>query len=125
MLPKAASGDFLGRFREVISDPLNLLIERVPMAGFLDGNQVYLHNGLRVPVAGPGAYYGPFSQLLVINRGVHEPLEEFVFQEVLKCLPEAPVDDRNWGPIGATIRCGSRRSGRRGRSFWSSRSRNA
>jgi hypothetical protein len=90
MLPKAASGDFLGRFREVISDPLNLLIERVPMAGFVNGDQVYLHNGLRVPVAGPGAYYGPFSQLLVINRGVHEPLEEFVFQEVLKCLPESP-----------------------------------
>ena len=90
MLVKAASGDFLGRFREVISDPLNLLIERVPMAGYVDGDQVYLHNGLRVPVAGPGAYYGPFSQILVINRGVHEPLEEFVFQEVLKCLPEAP-----------------------------------
>jgi hypothetical protein len=90
MLPKAQAGDFLGRFREVISDPLNLLIERVPLAGFLDGNLVYLHNGLRVPVAGPGAYYGPFSQLLVINRGVHEPLEEFVFQEVLKCLPDAP-----------------------------------
>ena len=90
MLPKALGNDFLGRFREVISDPLNLLIERVPLAGFLDGNLVYLHNGLRVPVAGPGAYYGPFSQLLVINRGVHEPLEEFVFQEVLKCLPDAP-----------------------------------
>lgn len=90
MLLKAQSGDFLGRFREVISDPLNLLIERVPMAGFLDGNLVYLHNGLRVPVAGPGAYYGPFSQLLIINRGVHEPLEEFVFQGVLKCLPDAP-----------------------------------
>jgi hypothetical protein len=90
MLLKAASGDFLGRFREVISDPLNLLIARVPMAGFLDGNLVYLHNGLRVPVAGPGAYYGPFSQLLIINRGVHEPLEEYVFQEVLKRLPDAP-----------------------------------
>jgi hypothetical protein len=90
MLLKAASGDFLGRFREVISDPLNLLIERVPMAGFLDGDQVYLHNGLRVPVTGPGAYYGPFSQLLVLNRGVHEPLEEFVFQEVLKRLPPEP-----------------------------------
>jgi len=90
MPSKADSGDFLGRFREVISDPLNLLIERVPMAGCLDGNLVYLHNGLRVPVAGPGAYYGPFSQLLVINRGVHEPLEEFVFQEVLKRLPDAP-----------------------------------
>jgi hypothetical protein len=87
---KATSGDFLGRFREVISDPLNLLIERVPLAGFLDGDQVYLHNGLRVPVGGPGAYYGPFSQLLVINRGVHEPLEEFVFQEVLKRLPDDP-----------------------------------
>lgn len=90
MLLKATSGDFLGRFREVISDPLNLLIERVPMAGFLEGDLVYLHNGLRVPVAGPGAYYGPFSQLLVINRGVHEPLEEFVFQEVLKRLPDDP-----------------------------------
>jgi hypothetical protein len=90
MLLKATSGDFLGRFREVISDPLNLLIERVPMAGFIEGDQVYLHNGLRVPVAGPGAYYGPFSQLLVINRGVHEPLEEFVFQEVLKRLPDDP-----------------------------------
>jgi hypothetical protein len=87
---KAAPADLLGRFREVISDPLNLLIERVPLAGFVDGDQGFLHNGLRVPVAGPGAYYGPFSQLLVINRGVHEPLEEFVFQEVLKCLPDAP-----------------------------------
>jgi hypothetical protein len=87
---KAPPADFLGRFREVISDPLNLLIERVPLAGFVDGDQVVLHNGLRVPVAGPGAYYGSFSQLLVINRGVHEPLEEFLFQEVLKCLPDAP-----------------------------------
>jgi hypothetical protein len=87
---KATSGDFFGRFREVISDPLNLLIERVPVAGFVDGDQVYLHNGLRVPIAGTGAYYGSFSHLLVINRGVHEPLEEFVFQEVLKRLPDAP-----------------------------------
>jgi hypothetical protein len=90
MMGKAAANDFLGRFREVISDPLNLLIERVPEAGFVDGDLVYLHNGLRVPVAGPGAYYGPFSQVLVLNRGVHEPLEEYVFQQVLKRLPENP-----------------------------------
>jgi hypothetical protein len=57
---KARPDDFLGRFREVVSDPLNLLIERVPMAGYVEGDQVYLHNGLRVPVVGPGAYYGPF-----------------------------------------------------------------
>jgi Methyltransferase FkbM domain len=90
MMGKAAPSDFLGRFREVISDPLNLLIERVPAAGFVEGDLVYLHNGLRVPVAGPGAYYGPFSQVLVLNRGVHEPLEEYVFQQVLKRLPDGP-----------------------------------
>src|ERR1700730_2376838 len=88
--PKANDGDLLGRFREVISDPLNLLIERVPNAGFVEDNLVHLHNGNRVPVVGTGAYYGPFSQLLVINRGVHEPLEEYVFQEVLKKLPPSP-----------------------------------
>jgi hypothetical protein len=88
--PKAADGDFIGRFREVISDPLNLLIERVAWAGMVENNEVYLHNGNRVPVVGAGAYYGAFSQLLVINRGVHEPLEEYVFQEVLKGLPASP-----------------------------------
>ena len=88
--PKAADSDFLGRCREVISDPLNLLIERVPRAGIVEGNEVYLHNGNRVPVSGAGAYYGPFSQILVVNRGVHEPLEEYVFQEVIKNLPASP-----------------------------------
>jgi hypothetical protein len=89
--PKALPDDLLGRFREVISDPLNLLIERVPMAGVVEANHVYLHNGNRVPVAGGGAYYGPFSQLLVINRGVHEPLEEYVFQQLVRSLGETPV----------------------------------
>lgn len=87
---KAADTDFVGRCREVISDPLNLLIERVPEAGLLEGNEVCLHNGIRVPVAGPGAYYGQFSTLLVLNRGVHEPLEEYVFQELVKHLPATP-----------------------------------
>jgi hypothetical protein len=87
---KAADTDFVGRFREVISDPLNLLIERVPQAGTVEGNDVYLHNGNRVPVAGAEAYYGQFSTLLVLNRGVHEPLEEYVFQELVKRLPESP-----------------------------------
>ncbi|HRJ27667.1 MAG TPA: hypothetical protein PLO61_09195 [Fimbriimonadaceae bacterium] len=52
---------------------------------------VTLHSGIKVPIEGELAYYGPFSYVLVINRGVHEPLEEFVFQEVLKRLPENPV----------------------------------
>ena len=90
-VPKAESTDFAGRFREVISDPINLLIERVPEAGLMRGFDVVLHNGNRVPIVGGHAYYGQFSNLLVINRGVHEPLEEYVFQEVMRRMPEAPT----------------------------------
>lgn len=74
----------LGRFREILSDPLNLLIRRVPTAGHvIRGGLVVLHNGNVVPRHGRGSYYGHFSDILVINRGVHEPLEEFCFQRVL------------------------------------------
>lgn len=89
-LQKAAAVDFLGRFREVISDPLNLLISRVPHAGGARNGLVHLHNGLLVPYEGDQAYYGRFSELLIVNRGVHEPLEEFIFQTVLSALPTAP-----------------------------------
>lgn len=34
----------LDRFREIISDPLNLLIRRVPSAGMTRGEHVTLHN---------------------------------------------------------------------------------
>jgi hypothetical protein len=91
MLEKAAADDFVGRFREIISDPLNLLIRRVPNAGVVEDGQVCLHNGLKVPFNGPGSYYGDFSQVLSINRGVHEPLEEYVFQQVTSALPTAPI----------------------------------
>ncbi len=90
MPPKADSDDFLARFREIVSDPLNLLIEREPSAGVVEDGLVMLHNGIRVPVAGDASYYGDFSNILVINRGVHEPLEEYIFQELLPRLPEAP-----------------------------------
>ena len=81
------------RFREVVSDPINLLIARVPSAGYVDpAGKVTLHNGNRVPLRGPGSYYGNFSDLLVINRGVHEPLEEYCFQQMLANLSdEKPV----------------------------------
>lgn len=89
--PKAEAFDFLGRFREIVADPLNLMIHRDGRAGTIEGDLVYLHNGLKVPCQGEAAYYGNFSDILVINRGVHEPLEEFVFQEVLKVLPQGPT----------------------------------
>jgi hypothetical protein len=88
---KAHGGDFLGRIREVVSDPLNLLIERDPRAGMVEDGFVWLHNGNRVPFEGQEAYYGRFSELLVINRGVHEPLEEFVYQELMRRMPEEPM----------------------------------
>ena len=88
---KAQGNDFAGRFREIVSDPLNLAIKRDARAGFLDGENVYLHNGLKVPITGSYAYYRNFSSILVINRGVHEPVEEFVFQETLKCLSDSPT----------------------------------
>ena len=90
LLMKANANDFTGRFREIISDPLNLAIKRVPHAGATDGGIVYLHNGIKVQFTGPYAYYDEFSTILMLNRGVHEPLEEFVFQELFKHLPEAP-----------------------------------
>jgi hypothetical protein len=88
---KAAADDFAGRFREIISDPVNLLIERVPQAGVVDDGLVWLHNGNRVAATGDYAYYGEFSSILSLNRGVHEPLEEYVFQETIKHLCKAPV----------------------------------
>ncbi len=88
---KAEAHDFLGRFREIVSDPINLLIERHPLAGTTKDSFVYLHNGNLVPMSGTRAYYSSFSDILVINRGVHEPLEEYIFQEMIKKLQPAPI----------------------------------
>jgi FkbM family methyltransferase len=89
MNAKANPDDFWGRWREIISDPLNLLIHRDPFSGLVDkdGN-VYLHNSIKVPSSGANSYYEDFSKVLVLNRGVHEPLEEFCFQETLKKITE-------------------------------------
>lgn len=47
MQAKANAEDFAGRFREIISDPLNLLIRRVPNAGSVDGNLAHLQTGMK------------------------------------------------------------------------------
>jgi hypothetical protein len=57
-------------------------------AGMVEDGLVWLHNGNRVPVDG---YYGRFSEILIINRGVHEPVEEFVFQEIVRNMPTEPT----------------------------------
>lgn len=95
LLGKASnSGTFyIERFREIISDPINILIKKVPEAGYVDkNNYVILHNGNRVPIRGDLSYYDKFSDILILNRGVHEPLEEYCFQEMLtKIKIKSPI----------------------------------
>jgi len=76
--------NYLERYREIVMDPLNTMINRVPNSGYIDKDgDVILHNGNSVAISGKNSYYGSFSDILIINRGVHEPLEEYCFQTVL------------------------------------------
>lgn len=70
------------RNREVLGCPDNDHIPRVADAGrIVDGTQT-MHNGIRIRT---GSYYGSeVTRMLEANRGVHEPQEERVFQEVLR-----------------------------------------
>ena len=50
----------------------------------LEGDYFLMHNGIKIL---PLSYYGyPMLQLLHENKGIHEPQEEYVFQEVLKSM---------------------------------------
>lgn len=63
----------------------NPYIPRVANAGQVSDGYQIMHNGLKIHI---GSYYGAaMTELLRVNRGVHEPQEERVFQEVLRCLP--------------------------------------
>ena len=77
------------RTRVACACPDNAFIPRVPNAGAIEGEYQILHNGLRVL---RGSYYGKGPERLFRrNRGVHEPQEERVFQEVLKTLAPGSV----------------------------------
>ena len=77
------------RTRQVLASPDNAYIPRVPDAGKVVGDVQIMHNGIKVLV---GSYYTQGSiGLLRKNRGVHEPQEERVFQEVLKIIPPGAV----------------------------------
>jgi hypothetical protein len=69
------------RIDDVIACPDNEHIDRVPEAGKLIDDQVVMHNGIRV--VGLGYYGAGILNMLVENRGVHEPQEERAFGEVL------------------------------------------
>jgi Methyltransferase FkbM domain len=77
--------NFIYRIKEVVSCPDNQYILRVSDAGTVKNGKQTMHNGLKIHL---GSYYGPeVAQQLYANKGVHEPQEEYVFQEVIKEMP--------------------------------------
>jgi hypothetical protein len=80
---------WLERIRKVKLSSDNQKIHSVSDAGTLKDGKLTMHNGL---VIDPLSYYGaPVMRMLMENRAIHEPQEEFVFQEVLKHIPEKAI----------------------------------
>lgn len=74
------------RIYDVISSPDNARIARCQNAGKLTDYYITMHNGVRVCANG---YYGAgILNLLIENKGVHEPQEEFAFEHIVGILPE-------------------------------------
>lgn len=74
------------RIQNVLSGPDNKDIPRHEHAGKLIDQKLFMHNGIPVD---PLSYYNyPMLKMLIDNKGVHEPQEEKVFQEVIQSLPQ-------------------------------------
>lgn len=72
------------RIANVIQSEDNQDIPRVHNAGKIIDQQLIMHNGIAVD---PLSYYHfPMLEMLRQNKGVHEPQEEKIFQEVLQSL---------------------------------------
>jgi len=77
------------RTKDVLRCPDNKFIPRVEDAGIVIDDYQIMHNGIRIV---KNSYCGDeMRQLLFKNRGVHEPQEERLFQEILKYLPDDAV----------------------------------
>ncbi len=91
---KEKSNEFEKRILRTIACPQNKYIPRVPDAGKIFDDYQLMHNGLKVQIDG---YYGEYksnnrgfiTDMLLRNKGVHEPQEERVFQEVFHADNEA------------------------------------
>jgi hypothetical protein len=80
------SSEWERRIKDVLDSSDNNKIQRVEEAGKVKNGKQVMHNGLLINL---GSYYGPeYAQMLVQSKGVHEPQEEYVFQEVLKYMPK-------------------------------------
>lgn len=79
---------YLERFRDVLTDPNNFFIPRCSDAGKVVDGTIVMHNGLKIY---KNSYYGSFSNIFRINKGVHEPSEERMFAKVLEYMPKNGV----------------------------------
>lgn len=78
------------RINRIKWSPYNQKIPRVNHAGQVFGDYQLMHNGLFIKV---GGYYGyPITKALFVNKGVHEPFEEYYFCKILsEIYNKAPV----------------------------------
>jgi hypothetical protein len=76
------------RFKTIISDPTNDLIKKVPNAGFVRNGIVTMYNGIKVY---QNCYYDSFSDIFWLNKGIHEPQEEYVFNEIISKLEKPKI----------------------------------
>ena len=78
------SNSWKQRIALAIESPDNQFIQRVQNAGVIIKGKQIMHNGLMINL---GSYYGSeIAKLLLENRGVHEPQEERVFQEIIPTI---------------------------------------
>lgn len=67
----------------------NARLERKSNAGSIVEGKQMMHNGIKVNL---GSYYGPeVAVMLLENKGVHEPQEEYAFSEVLKFIRSSGI----------------------------------
>lgn len=83
------SANWQKRIKHVLESADNKFIPKVEDAGEIRNGTQVMHNGLLIKL---GSYYGPeYSKMLLLSKGVHEPQEERVFQEVLKAMPSGAI----------------------------------
>jgi hypothetical protein len=84
-LKRGLSKKWLHRIADAVLCPDNAKINCVPNAGACQEGHQVMHNGLLI---GQDGYYGAeVTRMLQMNRGIHEPQEEALFQEVLTRIP--------------------------------------
>ena len=87
------------RINICISCPDNAKISRCEGAGTIKNGKQLMQNGVWVNL---GSYYGPeIATLLLENKGVHEPQEEYLFQVVLDFIADKDSSEKVMIELGS------------------------